>query len=139
MQWFHCLLTFTADMRDFRLWSQVSAVLCDDHIMLTIKPGEHGSTYGGNPIACEVAIAALEVSIETALCPLLLPSLRPTTTPPATDAVDPLIHDVTGAGGGEAGGERDEDGRAAAKRAEKTAPRHRDHSQRERPPQRHCH
>lgn len=40
---------------------QVSAVLCDDRIMLTIKPGEHGSTYGGNPVACQVAIAALEV------------------------------------------------------------------------------
>lgn len=39
----------------------VSAVLADDDIMLTIKPGEHGSTFGGNPIACRVAIAALEV------------------------------------------------------------------------------
>jgi ornithine--oxo-acid transaminase len=39
----------------------VSAVLCDDEIMLTIKPGEHGSTYGGNPLACAVSIAALEV------------------------------------------------------------------------------
>lgn len=39
----------------------VSAVLADDEIMLTIKPGEHGSTYGGNPLACRVAIAALEV------------------------------------------------------------------------------
>ena len=39
----------------------VSAVLCDDEIMMTIKPGEHGSTYGGNPLACAVAIAALEV------------------------------------------------------------------------------
>uniref|UniRef100_A0A8C6Q1Q8 Ornithine aminotransferase n=1 Tax=Nothobranchius furzeri TaxID=105023 RepID=A0A8C6Q1Q8_NOTFU len=39
----------------------VSAVLCDDEIMLTIKPGEHGSTYGGNPVACQVAIASLEV------------------------------------------------------------------------------
>ncbi|MFZ1786214.1 MAG: ornithine--oxo-acid transaminase [Ferruginibacter sp.] len=39
----------------------VSAVLCDDEIMLTIKPGEHGSTYGGNPLACAVAIAALQV------------------------------------------------------------------------------
>jgi len=39
----------------------VSAVLADDDIMLTIKPGEHGSTFGGNPIACKVAIAALEV------------------------------------------------------------------------------
>jgi ornithine--oxo-acid transaminase len=39
----------------------VSAVLADDDIMLTIKPGEHGSTFGGNPIAAKVAIAALEV------------------------------------------------------------------------------
>ncbi|MDA3942110.1 MAG: ornithine--oxo-acid transaminase [Bacteroidetes bacterium] len=39
----------------------VSAVLADDEIMLTIKPGEHGSTFGGNPIAAKVAIAALEV------------------------------------------------------------------------------
>ncbi len=39
----------------------VSAVLCDDEIMLNIKPGEHGSTYGGNPLACVVATAALEV------------------------------------------------------------------------------
>lgn len=39
----------------------VSAVLADDEIMLTIKPGEHGSTYGGNPLACKVAIAALKV------------------------------------------------------------------------------
>ena len=39
----------------------VSAVLADDEIMLTIKPGEHGSTFGGNPLACAVAIAALEV------------------------------------------------------------------------------
>lgn len=39
----------------------VSAVLADDKIMLTIKPGEHGSTYGGNPLASKVAIAALEV------------------------------------------------------------------------------
>lgn len=39
----------------------VSAVLARDEIMLSIKSGEHGSTYGGNPLACEVAIAALEV------------------------------------------------------------------------------
>ncbi|MBC7412866.1 MAG: ornithine--oxo-acid transaminase [Bacteroidia bacterium] len=41
----------------------VAAVLCDDYIMLNIKPGEHGSTYGGNPLACKVAIAALEVLV----------------------------------------------------------------------------
>ncbi len=39
----------------------VSAVLADDEIMLCIKPGEHGSTYGGNPLGCKVAIAALDV------------------------------------------------------------------------------
>ena len=39
----------------------VSAVLCNDEIMMNIKPGEHGSTYGGNPLACAVAIAALQV------------------------------------------------------------------------------
>lgn len=39
----------------------VSCVLADDEIMLTIKPGEHGSTYGGNPLAAKVAMAALDV------------------------------------------------------------------------------
>ena len=39
----------------------ISAVLADDELMLTIKPGEHGSTFGGNPLACKVAIAALQV------------------------------------------------------------------------------
>jgi len=41
----------------------VSAVLASNEIMLTIKPGEHGSTYGGNPLACAVAIAAMQVVI----------------------------------------------------------------------------
>jgi ornithine--oxo-acid transaminase len=39
----------------------VSAVLASNEIMLTIKPGEHGSTYGGNPLACAVAMEALQV------------------------------------------------------------------------------
>ena len=39
----------------------VSAVLADDEIMLTIKPGEHGSTYGGNPLACKIAMVALQI------------------------------------------------------------------------------
>jgi ornithine--oxo-acid transaminase len=39
----------------------VSAVLADDEIMLCIKPGEHGSTYGGNPLACAVAMEAMQV------------------------------------------------------------------------------
>ena len=45
----------------------VSAVLANDEIMLTIKPGEHGSTYGGNPLACRVAVAALDVLKEEKL------------------------------------------------------------------------
>ena len=45
----------------------ISAVLADDGIMLTIKPGEHGSTFGGNPLAGKVAIAALEVIREEKL------------------------------------------------------------------------
>lgn len=39
----------------------ISAVLADDAVMLNIKPGEHGSTYGGNPLACKVAMASLQV------------------------------------------------------------------------------
>ncbi|MGI8637803.1 MAG: ornithine--oxo-acid transaminase, partial [Segetibacter sp.] len=39
----------------------ISAVLADDKIMLNLKPGEHGSTYGGNPLACKVAMEALQV------------------------------------------------------------------------------
>ncbi|NDC41561.1 MAG: ornithine--oxo-acid transaminase, partial [Chitinophagia bacterium] len=42
----------------------VSAVLADDEIMLTIKPGEHGSTYGGNPLACKVGMASLQVLVD---------------------------------------------------------------------------
>jgi len=45
----------------------VSAVLADDEIMLTIKPGQHGSTFGGNPVAAKVAVAALEVVKEEGL------------------------------------------------------------------------
>merc|ERR1719329_350542 len=39
----------------------VSAVLCDDEVMLTIQAGQHGSTYGGNPVACRIAMEALSV------------------------------------------------------------------------------
>lgn len=42
----------------------VSAVLCDDFIMNHIKPGHHGSTYGGNPLGSQVAITALDVLLE---------------------------------------------------------------------------
>jgi len=45
----------------------VSAVLANDQVMLCIKPGEHGSTYGGNPLGCRVAMAALEVLQEEKL------------------------------------------------------------------------
>lgn len=45
----------------------ISAVLARDEIMLTIKPGEHGSTFGGNPLACKVAIAALQVLVDEKL------------------------------------------------------------------------
>lgn len=45
----------------------VSAVLADDSVMLTIKPGEHGSTYGGNPLGCKVALAALDVLVSEKL------------------------------------------------------------------------
>lgn len=45
----------------------VSAVLADDEIMLTIKPGQHGSTFGGNPLACAVAKEALQILIDEKL------------------------------------------------------------------------
>lgn len=61
----------------------VSAVLCDDDIMLTIKPGQHGSTYGGNPLGCKVAITALKVLEEEKLAEhsarlgeMMLPELK---------------------------------------------------------------
>ena len=46
----------------------VSAVLADDEITMCIKPGEHGSTFGGNPLACKVAMAALQVVRDEHLC-----------------------------------------------------------------------
>ena len=45
----------------------VSAVLADDEIMLTIQPGQHGSTFGGNPLACAVAKEAMQVVIDEGL------------------------------------------------------------------------
>lgn len=45
----------------------VSCVLANDEVMLTIKPGQHGSTFGGNPLACKVAMASLEVILEEKL------------------------------------------------------------------------
>ena len=45
----------------------ISAVLADDSTMLCLQPGEHGSTFGGNPLACKVAIEAIKVTIEERL------------------------------------------------------------------------
>jgi ornithine--oxo-acid transaminase len=45
----------------------VSAVLANDEIMLCIKPGEHGSTFGGNPLACKIAMTAVQVIIDEQL------------------------------------------------------------------------
>ncbi|NOT38739.1 MAG: ornithine--oxo-acid transaminase [Saprospiraceae bacterium] len=52
----------------------VSAVLADDEIMLCIRPGEHGSTFGGNPLACAVATEALRVVVDEDLCQKALES-----------------------------------------------------------------
>ena len=49
----------------------VSAVLGNDEVILTIKPGQHGSTYGGNPLGCKVAITALKVRSITKYVPLV--------------------------------------------------------------------
>lgn len=75
----------------------VSAVLCNDDIMLCIKPGEHGSTYGGNPLACAVAIEALSVLKDENLAEnamvlgeLLRKALK--------EIKSPLISDVRGKG-----------------------------------------
>ena len=46
----------------------VSAVLASDEVILQLKPGEHGSTFGGNPLSCKVATAALEVLRDENLC-----------------------------------------------------------------------
>ena len=45
----------------------VSAILADDHIMKQIKPGQHGSTYGGNPLASRVAMEALQILVDEKL------------------------------------------------------------------------
>jgi ornithine--oxo-acid transaminase len=45
----------------------VSAVLANDDVMMCIKPGQHGSTYGGNPLGCKIAISAMEVVLEEKL------------------------------------------------------------------------
>lgn len=45
----------------------MSAVLANDEVMLCIGPGEHGSTYGGNPLACKVAMVSLQVLVDEKL------------------------------------------------------------------------
>jgi ornithine--oxo-acid transaminase len=45
----------------------VSAILCDDHVMDVLHPGDHGSTFGGNPLASTIGIAALEVIVKEKL------------------------------------------------------------------------
>ena len=55
----------------------VSAALANDEVMLTIKPGEHGSTFGGNPLACKVAMAALQVWLNgTYNCTIIFATLK---------------------------------------------------------------
>ena len=80
---------------------QVSAVLCDDEVMLTIKPGEHGSTYGGNPLACSVAIAALQVCHLSSLPPA---DVYAVSRPVFGNVYVGVV--CLGSGGGEAGTER---------------------------------
>ena len=46
----------------------MSAILADDEVMLQIKPGEHGSTFGGNPLGCRVAMEALKVVRYSVTC-----------------------------------------------------------------------
>lgn len=46
----------------------ISAILANNDIMLVFKPGEHGSTYGGNPLACQICVAALNVIMKEKLC-----------------------------------------------------------------------
>ena len=47
--------------------SPVSGILANDEVMMTIKPGDHGSTYGGNPMGMAAALAAVEVTVEEKL------------------------------------------------------------------------
>ena len=70
--WWH----YFVFMSPFAFILQVSAVLASSEVMLTIRPGEHGSTYGGNPLACRVAIEALKVrGKKYHVCHIILSSL----------------------------------------------------------------
>jgi len=75
----------------------VSAVLADDDVMLTISPGQHGSTYGGNPLACAVGMAALEVLEEEGLCKKSR-ELGPKLQSQLKSAESPIIAAVRGRG-----------------------------------------
>ncbi len=55
----------------------VSAVLADNAVMMTLKPGQHGSTFGGNPLACRVATEALKVLVEENLADNAQKQVRP--------------------------------------------------------------
>jgi ornithine--oxo-acid transaminase len=75
----------------------VSVVLCDDEIMMNIKPGEHGSTYGGNPLACAVSVAALNVLVNEKMADnatLMGEHFRNT----LTEMKHPLIKQIRGKG-----------------------------------------
>ena len=78
----------------------VSAVLADDHVMLGIKPGEHGSTWGGNPVACAVATASLRVILDEKLAEnaAAMGELMRTELRALAAASEGRIGDVRGAG-----------------------------------------
>lgn len=75
----------------------ISCVLADDEIMLSIKPGEHGSTYGGNPLACAVGIAALRVLKEENLAEKAA-KLGEYFRNKISEANHPLIQEIRGKG-----------------------------------------
>jgi ornithine--oxo-acid transaminase len=75
----------------------ISAVLADDEIMLTIQPGEHGSTYGGNPLACVVAMESLAILKDEKLAENAA-SLGELFRNTVTDWNHPLVNQVRGKG-----------------------------------------
>ena len=75
----------------------VSAVLADDEVMELLRPGEHGSTYGGNPLGARVAVAALEVLEDEELC-ARSERLGPQFRDPLRELGLPWIHEVRGKG-----------------------------------------
>ncbi|KAH9476926.1 ornithine aminotransferase [Psilocybe cubensis] len=75
----------------------VSAVLADKEIMLCIQPGEHGSTYGGNPLGCAVAMTALDVLVEEGLAARAF-TLGEYFRKAVRDLKSPLVKEVRGRG-----------------------------------------